>query len=143
MDYLYLLGINKDFPSNPICLFWITSDRNPSMSFKLVNTVSKHCIPAARAARITCPRATIISIPLLVGVTCRLFLKSPPEIATPNSRLEAVQISYAFNIPVGLSNAAISRVRLKRALLRLSTAISTVWTSRALSHLAIRIPSAP
>ena len=44
------LGLTRLLPSKPIILIIRTSFSKPSMSSRLVNTVSKHWTPAARAA---------------------------------------------------------------------------------------------
>ena len=76
-----------------MALFCKTSASKPSWSSRSVNTVSKHWMPAARAARITCPRAPSMSTPSRVGLVWRHLRRSPPEMATPNIRSEAAQIS--------------------------------------------------
>ena len=71
MDNAICLGFTRDFPSKPMSLIISVSLRNPSISSKLVNTVSQHCTPAALAAMIMCCLAPISSTPVPVIFVCR------------------------------------------------------------------------
>ena len=63
------------------------------MSSRSVKTVSKHWMPAARAASSICPRAASMSTPSRWNFVCMHLRKSPPEMATPSMRSLAEQIS--------------------------------------------------